>query len=75
MTPDERTQQLCSELSGYYQDDHLEFGSVLENITAAIILAFNDALEEVAVELQKLEEGVYTSAPTPAGLVRAMKVK
>jgi glycine/D-amino acid oxidase-like deaminating enzyme len=35
----------------------------------------NDALEEAAVEIEKLERGVYTSAQTPAGLVRAMKVK
>lgn len=42
----------------------------IERLPAAI----NDKLEEVAVELKKLEEGVYTTAQTPAGLVRAMKV-
>lgn len=44
-------------------------------VTAAIRAAINDRLEEVAVELKKLEEGVYTSAQTGSGLVRAMKVK
>lgn len=39
------------------------------------IAAINDKLEEVAVELKKLEEGVYTTAQTGSGLVRAMKVK
>jgi hypothetical protein len=37
--------------------------------------AINDKLEEVAIELDKLSQGTYTTAQTPAGLVRAMKVK
>jgi hypothetical protein len=35
----------------------------------------NMALEEAAIELDKLERGVYTTAQTPSGLVRAMRVK
>lgn len=45
------------------------------SIVALCCLAINDKLEEVALELKKLEEGVYTTAQTPSGLVRAMKVK
>lgn len=37
--------------------------------------AINDKLEEAVIELDKLQQGTYTSAQTPAGLVRAMKVK
>ena len=36
--------------------------------------AINDKLDEVAAELDKLSQGTYTTAQTPAGLVRAMKV-
>jgi hypothetical protein len=35
----------------------------------------NQVLEEVAAEIEALERGTYTTAQTPAGLVRAMKVK
>lgn len=35
----------------------------------------NDALEEAAAEIEKLESGTYTSPQTPAQLVRAMKDK
>lgn len=44
-------------------------------VTNAMIAAINEALEAAAVEIEALERGTYTSAQTPAGLVRAMKVK
>lgn len=40
---------------------------------AAIRVAVNDKLEEVAAELDKLSQGHYTTAQTPAGLVRKMR--
>ena len=43
--------------------------------TALIRAIRNAALEEAAVEIEALERGVYTSAQTPAGLVRAMKTQ
>ena len=44
-------------------------------IDDAIAHAINAKLDEVAAQLEKLESGTYTTAQTPAGLVRKMKVK
>jgi hypothetical protein len=50
-------------------------GDIAQFVFRLINAAINDKLEEVAAELDKLAQGTYTTAQTPAGLVRAMKVK
>lgn len=61
-------------LTDLAMDDDLR-AKLTRRIIAAIRAAINDKLEEVAHELDKLAEGHYTTAQTPAGLVRAMKVE
>lgn len=70
MTPEQIARSYLRTLS---PDESL--GKATRDLAAAVRAAINDKLDEVAAELDKLEQGHYTSAQTPAGLVRAMKVK
>ncbi len=73
MTPKERVAAIVEKLfidQEFSSPDEVE-EMLLRNFRAAI----NDKLEEAAVELDKLSQGTYTTAQTPASLVRAMKVK
>lgn len=79
MTPEERARAVVLPWwHGPYQIhsfDQTIVDTEIHDIAAAIRTAVNDALEEAAAEIEALERGTYTSAQTPAGLVRAMKVK
>lgn len=78
MTPEERARDIgwctCMARNDKMPRSHDEH-CIATKISAAIHAAVNEALEEAAVEIEALERGTYTSAQTPARLVRAMKVK
>lgn len=78
MTPEDRARAVVLPWYrgpyGLHVDDSYQQKEITD-IAAAIRTAINDKLEEVAREIEALESGTYTTAQTPAGLVRAMKVK
>lgn len=71
MTPEETAAYILQDTA---MTDELR-ARLQRRIITAIRIAVNSRLEEVAIELDKLSQGTYTTAQTPAGLVRAMKVK
>jgi hypothetical protein len=70
---------LATVASAIYEEEPEASAARVRKLATRIVrersTAVNAALEEAAVELDKLQQGTYTSAQTPAGLVRAMKVR